>query len=76
MALMIVGIGYFAAVTGSIAQRFVERAQEEHIEAIEAEAAGDLGARIDRLALRASEMASELEALRLAVTTTAARTDH
>lgn len=72
MALMLVGIGYFAVITGAIAERFIERGQEEHAEAVEAEAPDDLGAQVDRLTLRARGLVAELEALRLAV---ADRTD-
>lgn len=64
MTLMVVGIGYFAVVTGAIADRFVERGREARIEAVEAEGTADLAARVDRLALRANELAAELEALR------------
>jgi voltage-gated potassium channel len=67
MTLMVVGIGYFAVVTGAIADRFVNRREELQVEAIEAEAPDDLAAQIDRLALRASELAAELEALRTAI---------
>jgi hypothetical protein len=49
---MLVGIGYFAVITGAIAERFIERGQEDHAEAIEAQAPYDLGAHVDRLALR------------------------
>jgi hypothetical protein len=38
-----------------------------HVEAIEAEAPADLAAQVDRLTLRARELTSELEALRLAI---------
>ena len=72
MALMLVGIGYFAVITGAIAERFIERGQEEHVEAVEAEVPDDLGAQVDRLTLRARGLVAELEALRLAV---ADRTD-
>jgi hypothetical protein len=72
MALMVVGIGHFAVSTGAMAERFIQRSDDDEVEAVEADAADDLSARIDRLALRASEMATELEAL-LAVTMTAAR---
>jgi voltage-gated potassium channel len=67
MVLMLVGIGYFAVITGAIAERFIERGQEAQAEAIEAQAPDDLGAQVDRLALRARALAEELEALRLAV---------
>jgi voltage-gated potassium channel len=68
MSLMLVGIGYFAVVTGAIADRFIVRGAEAHVEAVEAEASDDdLGAQVDRLAVRASELVTELEALRLAV---------
>jgi voltage-gated potassium channel len=67
MVLMLVGIGYFAVITGAIAERFIERGQEEHAEAIEAQEPDDLGAQVDRLALRARGLVEELEALRLAV---------
>jgi voltage-gated potassium channel len=67
MFVMIVGIGYFAVVTGAIAERFIERGEEERSEAVEAEAPDDLGAQIDRLALRARELVADVEALRLAI---------
>ena len=67
MVLMVVGIGYFAVLTGAIAERFIERGEAERVEAVEEQAPGDLGAQVDRLALRASELATELEALRLAI---------
>jgi voltage-gated potassium channel len=67
MVLMVAGIGYFAVITGAIAERFIERGEEEHVEAVEAEAPGDLGAQVDRLALRAGELVTELEAVGLAI---------
>jgi voltage-gated potassium channel len=67
LVLMLVGIGYFAIVTAAIAERFIERGHEEHVEAVEAEAPDDLGAQVDRLALRARELVTDLEALRLAI---------
>jgi voltage-gated potassium channel len=67
MVLMLVGIGYFAVITGAIAERFIERGQEEEVEAVEARAPDDLGAQVDGLALRARELVTELEALSLAV---------
>ena len=72
MALMLVGIGYFAVITGSLAERFIARGHEEQTEAIEAEAPDDLGGQVDRLTLQARGLVEELEALRLAV---ANRTD-
>jgi voltage-gated potassium channel len=68
MALMLVGIGYFAVVTGAIAERFIERGQEEQVEAVEAAAPGELDAQVERLALRARELVADLEALRLTMT--------
>jgi hypothetical protein len=62
-----VGIGYFAVITGAIAERFTERGQEENVEAVEAHAPSGLGAQVDGLALRARELVTELEALSLAV---------
>jgi hypothetical protein len=41
-----VGIGYFAVITGAIAERFIERGQEENVEAVEARAPSDLGAQV------------------------------
>jgi hypothetical protein len=38
MVLMLVGIGYFAVITGAIAERFIESGEEERIEAVEADA--------------------------------------
>jgi voltage-gated potassium channel len=61
--LMVVGIGCFAVVTGMIAERFMERGEGERVEAVQAEAPDDLGAEVDRLALRARErVVAELEA--------------
>ena len=67
MAPMVVGIGFFAVVTGALADRFIKRDEEMKVEAIEAEAPADLAGQVDRLALRARELTSELEALRLAI---------
>jgi hypothetical protein len=67
MVLMLVGIGYFAVITGAIAERFIESGREEHAEAIEAQAPDDLGIQVDRLALQARALVDELEAFRLAV---------
>jgi voltage-gated potassium channel len=64
MALMIVGVGYFAVVTGAIAERFIERGEEEEIEELQAEEPGELVAQVDRLALRARELSLEIDALR------------
>jgi voltage-gated potassium channel len=64
MTLMVVEIGYFAVVTGAIADRFIERGEQLHVEAFQGEAPDDLAAQVDRPALRASELAAELEALR------------
>jgi voltage-gated potassium channel len=69
MVLMLVGIGYFAVITGAIAERFIDRGEEERIEAVEADTSDDLGARVDRLALRARDLAAEIEALRSALAT-------
>jgi ApbE superfamily uncharacterized protein (UPF0280 family) len=76
IALMVVGIGYFAVVTGAIAERFVERGEEEWVEAVEADAGDDLAAQVDRLALRARELAVELDALRSAVAAPTERARH
>jgi hypothetical protein len=57
-------------VTGAVAERFIERGQEEEAEAIEAQAFDDLGAQVDRLALRLRELAGDLEALRVAINPT------
>jgi voltage-gated potassium channel len=65
MLLMLVGIGYFAVVTGAIAERFVERGQEEDVEVLREQEGDDLAARIDRLTLRSRELLDELEVLRL-----------
>jgi voltage-gated potassium channel len=73
MVLMIVGIGYFAVITGAIAERFIERGEEEHVEAVEAQSPDDLSAQVDRLALRAREVAIDLEALRLTLAATSTR---
>jgi voltage-gated potassium channel len=73
MVLMIVGIGYFAVVTGALADRFIARGEELEIEEGEAEGPEDLGARLDRLTLHARQLASELEALRLAMRTDTVR---
>jgi voltage-gated potassium channel len=67
MALMFVGVAYVAVLTGAIAERFIERAQEEETEAVEAELSHDLGSELDRLAVRTRELTVEIEALREAV---------
>jgi voltage-gated potassium channel len=67
MVLMVVGVGYFAVVTGAIAERFIERGEEEDIEELQAEEPDELLAQVDRLALRAREMTLELDALRAAL---------
>jgi hypothetical protein len=46
MALMVVGIGCFAVVTGALADRFIKRDEEMHVEAVEAEAPEDLAAQV------------------------------
>jgi hypothetical protein len=54
MALMVVGVGYFAVITGSIAQRFVAYGEDERVEEATADSAGeDLHAQVERIALRA-----------------------
>ena len=73
MVLMLVGIGYFAVVTGALAERFIERGEEERVEAVEADAENDLAARVDGLALRARELAVELDAVRLALAASASQ---
>jgi voltage-gated potassium channel len=67
MVLMLVGIGYFAVITGAIAERFIERGEEQRVEEVEAESEDDLAARVERLALQAREVAVELEAVRAAL---------
>jgi voltage-gated potassium channel len=68
MVLMVVGIGYFAVITGSIAERFVARGEEERLEAATADAAGhDVHARLERLLLRTHELSDEVEALQSAL---------
>jgi voltage-gated potassium channel len=67
MLLMLVGIGYFAVVTGALAERFVERGHEEDVEALEARAPDDLVVHVERLAQRGRELVDELDALRLAL---------
>jgi voltage-gated potassium channel len=70
MVLMVVGIGYFAVITGSIAERFVARGEEERIEEAAAESIGeDVHARLERLSLRTRELSDEVEALRSALAT-------
>jgi voltage-gated potassium channel len=70
MALMIVGVGYFAVVTGAIAERFIERGEEEELAELEAgEEPDELLAQADRLALRARELALEIDALRASLAT-------
>jgi voltage-gated potassium channel len=69
MLLMVVGIGYFAVITGSIAERFVSYGEESRVEeAVEESAGDDLPAQIERIALRVRELGDEVEALHLAVT--------
>jgi voltage-gated potassium channel len=67
MALMFVGVGYVAVLTGAIAERFIERGQEEEVEAVEADLSHDLGTELDRLAHRTRELMVDLEALRQTV---------
>jgi voltage-gated potassium channel len=62
MALMIVGIGYFAVITGSIAERFITVGVEARAD--EAAAGGDVDARLERLSVALLEASRELEALR------------
>lgn len=50
-----------------MADRFIKRDEELQVEAAEAQAPDDLAAQVDRLALRARELVTELEALRLAI---------
>ena len=67
MLLMIVGIGYFAVVTGAIAERFIERGRQEDVEELESQAPDELVAHVERLAQRSRELVDELDALRLAL---------
>jgi voltage-gated potassium channel len=67
MVLMVVGVGYFAVITGAIAERFIERGEEEELEELQAEEPDELLAQVDRLALRARELSEELDALRATV---------
>jgi voltage-gated potassium channel len=67
MVRMLVGIGYFAVITGAIAERFIESGEEGRVDPVEANAGDDLAAQVDRLALRARELAVELDAFRAAV---------
>ena len=60
MALMLVGIGYFAVITGAIAERFIERGEEERVEAVEADAPTISRAQVDRLALRRESLPPSL----------------
>jgi voltage-gated potassium channel len=76
MLLMLVGIGYFAVITGSIAERFIERGQKEDVEALQAQAPDDLTARVHRLTLRSRELVEELEALRFAVASLSSADPH
>jgi voltage-gated potassium channel len=62
MVLMVVGIGYFAVITGSIAERFIAVGEEERAE--EALEGDDLGARLERISVTLLEVSRELEALR------------
>lgn len=52
-------------MTGAIAERFIERGEEERIEAVEAQAPDDVSTQVERLAERARELVADLEALRL-----------
>jgi voltage-gated potassium channel len=74
MALMVVGIGYFAVVTGALADAFIKRDHEIQVEEAEAEAPDDLAGQVDRLTLHAQELVTELEALRLDLDTRRGRT--
>ena len=67
MLLMVVGIGYFAVVTGAVADRFVQRTREEEREEADAEVPDDVAAQVDRLAARLRELVADAEALRLAL---------
>jgi voltage-gated potassium channel len=67
MVLMLVGIGYFAVVTGALAERFIERGESERTEAVEVKAPDDLAEQVDLFALRARDLAAELEVLRHAI---------
>ena len=64
IVLMLVGIGYFAVVTGALAERFIGRGQEEDAEA---RATDEVAAQVERLAERGRELVAEVEALRLAL---------
>jgi voltage-gated potassium channel len=44
IAVMLVGIGFIALLTGAIAQRFIAERVEEELELVEAEVAGDVAA--------------------------------
>jgi voltage-gated potassium channel len=67
MALMLVGIGYFAVITGAIAERFIERGEDERVEAAQEQAPDDLSTQVDQIALRVRDLAEDLEALRRAI---------
>jgi hypothetical protein len=56
------GIGYFAVITGAIAERFIEHGEEERMEAVEADAPEDLRVQLDNLPGRARELVAEFEA--------------
>ena len=64
MVLMLVGIGYFASVTGALAERFVERGRNEESDA---RADDDVSVQLDRLAQRGRELVAEVEALRITI---------
>jgi hypothetical protein len=69
MALMLIGIGYAAVVTGAIAERFMERRSEEAAEARVTTSPDGILDQVDRLARHVGELAVELEQLRRTVAT-------
>jgi voltage-gated potassium channel len=64
MVLMLVGIGYFAIVTGALAERVIERGQKEEVNA---HADDDVSVQLERLGQRGRELVAEVDALRPAI---------
>jgi voltage-gated potassium channel len=62
MVLMVVGIGYFAVITGSIAERFITVGEEERAE--ESLGGEDLDTRLERMSVTLLDLSRELDALR------------
>jgi voltage-gated potassium channel len=64
MALMLVGIGYFAVITGAIAERFIDTEPGSN-ESLELDETADVAERLGRLVKHTNELAAELQALKI-----------